>query len=151
MSYRKLDDLTAHLSTLLERHDLNEIEFNDGKLQLRISRKQTTAPHAPHPRDGTGKNQDTGTDETPPSAEETQNVVTSPMVGTIYLASEPGKPPYVKEGQHVKKGDTLMLIEAMKTFNPITASHAGIVGEIFVSEGDPAEFGDRLLILQPHR
>jgi acetyl-CoA carboxylase biotin carboxyl carrier protein len=73
--------------------------------------------------------------------------VTSPMVGTVYTASEPGKPPLVKVGQQVKEGDTLFIVEAMKTMNAIPAPRSGTVKEILVENGAPVEFGQTLLIL----
>ncbi len=73
--------------------------------------------------------------------------VPSPMVGTVYLAPEPGKPPFVKVGQTVKEGDTLFIVEAMKTMNPITAPRAGTVKEISVTDASPVEFGQTLLVL----
>ena len=73
--------------------------------------------------------------------------MTSPMVGTVYVAAEPGQPPFVSVGQTVKEGDTLFIVEAMKTMNPITAPRGGKVLEISVSNGQPVEFGQTLLIL----
>ena len=73
--------------------------------------------------------------------------VTSPMVGTVYASSEPGRPPFVKVGQQVKEGETLFIVEAMKTMNPIPAPRSGTVKEICVENGSPVEFGQTLLIL----
>jgi acetyl-CoA carboxylase biotin carboxyl carrier protein len=73
--------------------------------------------------------------------------VTSPMVGTVYVAPEPGKPPFVKIGDTVKEGDPLLIVEAMKTMNPIVAPKAGTVSEICVADAEPVEFGQTLLIL----
>jgi acetyl-CoA carboxylase biotin carboxyl carrier protein len=69
------------------------------------------------------------------------------MVGTVYVASEPGKPPFVSVGQQIKEGDTLFIVEAMKTMNPIPAPRGGTVKEICVENGTPVEFGQTLLIL----
>jgi acetyl-CoA carboxylase biotin carboxyl carrier protein len=73
--------------------------------------------------------------------------VTSPMVGTVYVAPEPGKPAFVKVGDSVKEGDTLLIVEAMKTMNPIVAPKAGTVKEICITDSQPIEFGQTLLIL----
>jgi acetyl-CoA carboxylase biotin carboxyl carrier protein len=73
--------------------------------------------------------------------------VPSPMVGTVYVAPEPGKPPFVKVGDEIKEGDTLLIVEAMKTMNPITAPRSGKVHEICVSDAQPVEFGQTLLII----
>ena len=70
------------------------------------------------------------------------------MVGVIYLASEPTKPSFIKEGQHVKQGDTLMLIEAMKTFNEIKAPKSGVIKKIVVLNNQPVEFGEILVIFE---
>ena len=73
--------------------------------------------------------------------------VPSPMVGTVYVAPEPGKPPFVKVGDTVKEGDTLLIVEAMKTMNPIVAPKAGTIHEICISDSQPVEFGQTLMIL----
>ena len=72
---------------------------------------------------------------------------TSPMVGTVYVAPEPGKPPYVKVGDIVKEGDTLLIVEAMKTMNPILSPRAGTITEICIADAQPVEFGQTLLII----
>ena len=77
-----------------------------------------------------------------------ENIVKSPMVGVVYLSSDPSSPPYVKEGQHVKQGDILMLIEAMKTFNEIKAPRSGVVQKIIALNSQPVEFGDSLVVFE---
>ena len=77
-----------------------------------------------------------------------ENVVKSPMVGVAYLSSDPSNPPYVKEGQHVKQGDILLLIEAMKTFNEIKAPKSGVIKKIIILNSQPVEFGDDLIIFE---
>ena len=77
-----------------------------------------------------------------------ENIVKSPMVGVAYLSADPSTPPYVKIGQHVKQGDTLLLIEAMKTFNEVKAPKSGIVKKIIVLNSQPVEFGDDLLLFE---
>ncbi len=73
--------------------------------------------------------------------------VPSPMVGTVYVAPEPGKPPFVKVGDRVKEGDTLLIVEAMKTMNPILSPRSGIVREICIHDAQPVEFGQALLVV----
>ncbi len=73
--------------------------------------------------------------------------VTSPMVGTVYVAPEPGKPPFVKVGDSVKEGDTLLIVEAMKTMNPILAPRAGTISEICIQDAQPVEFGQALVVI----
>ena len=77
-----------------------------------------------------------------------ENIVKSPMVGVAYLSSEPTSPPYIKEGQHVKQGDILLLIEAMKTFNEIKSPKSGVIQKIIVLNSQPVEFGDDLVIFE---
>ena len=77
-----------------------------------------------------------------------ENIVKSPMVGVAYLSSEPSSPPYIIEGQHVKQGDILLLIEAMKTFNEIKAPKSGVIQKIIVLNSQPVEFGDYLVIFE---
>ena len=77
-----------------------------------------------------------------------ENIVKSPMVGVAYLSADPNSPAYVKVGQHVKAGDTLLLIEAMKTFNEIKAPKSGVIKKIVALNSQPVEFGDHLLIFE---
>ena len=77
-----------------------------------------------------------------------ENIVKSPMVGVAYLSADPSSEPYIKIGQHVKQGDTLLLIEAMKTFNEVKAPITGIVKEIIILNSQPVEFGDDLIIFE---
>ncbi len=77
-----------------------------------------------------------------------ENIVKSPMVGVAYLSADPSSPPYAKVGQHIKQGDTLLLIEAMKTFNEVKAPRSGVIKKIIVLNSQPVEFGDDLIILE---
>ena len=77
-----------------------------------------------------------------------ENIVKSPMVGVAYLSADPNSPPYVKIGQHVKAGDVLLLIEAMKTFNEIKAPKSGVIKKIVALNSQPVEFGDHLIIFE---
>ena len=77
-----------------------------------------------------------------------ENIIKSPMVGVAYLSADPNSQPYVKIGQHVKAGDTLLLIEAMKTFNEIKAPKSGVIKKIVALNSQPVEFGDHLIIFE---
>ena len=77
-----------------------------------------------------------------------ENIVKSPMVGVAYLSADPASAPYAKVGQHIKQGDTLLLIEAMKTFNEVKAPRSGVIKKIIVLNSQPVEFGDDLIILE---
>ena len=76
------------------------------------------------------------------------NAITSPMVGTVYLSPEPKAKSFIKQGQTVKKGDTLLIIEAMKTFNPIKAKEPGKVEKILVNDAEPVEYGQPLIVIK---
>ena len=76
------------------------------------------------------------------------NAITSPMVGTVYLSPEPKAKSFIKQGQTVKKGDTLLIIEAMKTFNPIKAKESGKVEKILVNDAEPVEYGQPLMVIK---
>ena len=77
-----------------------------------------------------------------------ENIVKSPMVGVVYLSADPKSPPYVKVGQHVKAGDTLLIIEAMKTFNEIKAPKSGVIKKILTLNSQPVEYGDNLIVFE---
>ena len=89
-------------------------------------------------------------DQIPTQINETklENIVKSPMVGVAYLSPDPSTPPYVKIGQHVNEGDTLLVIEAMKTFNEIKSPKSGVIQKIIVLNSQPVEFGDVLVIFE---
>lgn len=135
------------LADLLTETGLTEIEYQVGTHRIRLARANAPAPmthYVPPP-----------TPASPPVLALVPDVpiepqgepVTSPMVGTVYLSSEPGAPPYVKAGSVVKKGDTLLIIEAMKVMNPIRAPRDGVVLEMCAQDTKPVEFGETLLIL----
>ena len=131
------------LSELLAQTGLTEIEIEHNGARIRVSRAATgVAVAAPAAAPAAAAS----AAPTPPSGPH-PGAVPSPMVGTVYLAPEPGKPNFVKVGQSVKEGDTLFIVEAMKTMNPIIAPRAGTITEISVSNGQPVEFGQTMLIL----
>jgi len=141
-------DLIRELAKLLEETGLSELEVEQEGMRVRVARGArhvaaaipapvahavaATAPAAPAAADA-GKH---------PGA------VTSPMVGTAYLAPSPGAKAFVEVGTRVKAGDTLLIIEAMKTMNQIPAPRSGIVTQILVEDGQPVEFGEVMLIVE---
>src|SRR5580704_3329397 len=131
------------LSELLTETGLTEIEIEHNGARIRVSRAAGVAA----PAATTAPIVTPAQPAAPALAGPHPGAVPSPMVGTVYLAPEPGKPNFISVGQNVKEGDTLFIVEAMKTMNPITASRAGTVLEISVSNGQPVEFGQTLLIL----
>jgi acetyl-CoA carboxylase biotin carboxyl carrier protein len=139
--------LVRKLAGLLEETGLNEIEYESGPQRIRVNRGQAVgtamaAPVAAAPPPAGAAPAPTAGDGPPAGA------VTSPMVGTAYLASEPGAPPFVKVGDAVKAGQTLLIIEAMKVMNPIVAPQAGTVADILISDGRPVEFGEVLMVVR---
>jgi acetyl-CoA carboxylase biotin carboxyl carrier protein len=140
------------LAKLLDDTGLTEIEYDTGDLRIRVARQGTAVqvsapptpvaldPGAPPPLDAITPAP--APDPTHPGA------VTSPMVGTVYLAPEPGAPNFISVGDSVSPGQTLMLVEAMKTFNEIKAQTGGVVREIIVESGAPVEFGEVLVIVE---
>lgn len=137
------EDLIRKLAALLDETGLTEIEYQSGDQVIRVARgmigAMTAVPMAP-PQD-----------PAVPAAAETGSrpgAVTSPMVGIVYLSPEPGTPPFVNVGDTVSEGQTLLLIEAMKTFNPVRAPRSGKVVEILVAEKTPVEFGEELIVLE---
>jgi acetyl-CoA carboxylase biotin carboxyl carrier protein len=140
-------DLIRQLAKLLEETGLNEIEIEQDDNRIRVGRGSRVvsasvpaAPAAPAPAAAAPA----------PSADPAKHpgAVTSPMVGTTYLASSPGARPFVEVGTQVKAGDTLLIVEAMKTMNQIPAPRSGKVTQILVEDGQPVEFGEALVILE---
>lgn len=141
--------MIRELAELLAEVELTEIEIEQDDLRVRVSRNYTqsgativSAPQAaPSPQATISA--EASSAESAPNAK----AVTSPMVGTIYLAPEPGSPPFVSVGDKVKKGQTLLIVEAMKTMNPIAAPAAGVVKEVLVENEQPVEFGEGLIVV----
>lgn len=143
-------DVIRDLAGLLEETNLTEIEIEHEGLRVRVARHLSPAPLpvvtaltpeqlALSPGHGS---------EAEPELVQHAGTITSPMVGTAYLAPKPGDPPFVKEGDRVTEGQTLMIIEAMKTMNPIPATRAGVVLKVLVPDGQPVEYGEPLLIIE---
>ena len=135
-------DLIRELAAILDETGLTEIEVSDNGQGLRVSRAGTAAPAvtvAAAPA--------AAADAAPLPAAVDADAVTSPMVGTVYLAPQPGDPPFVQPGDTVTQGQTLVIIEAMKVMNPIQALRAGTVKAIMVDDAQPVEFGDPLVVL----
>ncbi len=145
-------ELVRKLADLLAESGLTEIEVERGGLKIRVARSLTVAevdtipaisasvsPAAlPAPRPAA----------TAVPAEPRGELVKSPMVGTVYLQANPGDPPFVQPGSMVAAGQTLLIIDAMKTMNPIPAPRAGKVREVLVDDEQPVEFGEPLVVLE---
>ena len=140
------------LAAILEETGLSEIEIEKAGLRVRVARTlhvtaaaampvMTGAAHTHAPAAGAKPSGKTDVSSHP-------GLVTSPMVGTAYAAPSPGATPFVKIGDMVTEGQTLLIIEAMKTMNQIPAPRAGRVTQIIISDGQPVEFGEPLLIIE---
>ncbi|WP_417492981.1 acetyl-CoA carboxylase biotin carboxyl carrier protein [Maricaulis sp.] len=148
-------EIVRELADILRETDLSEIEVERGDLRLRIARQlqaaqvvQAVAAPAPVEPAAAGFAVETpGPVTGAGDLSAHPGVVNSPMVGTAYLKPNPDADNFVKVGDTVKKGDTILLIEAMKTFNPIVADKSGKISEILVEEGQPVEYGEPLFIL----
>jgi acetyl-CoA carboxylase biotin carboxyl carrier protein len=139
------------LAKLLDETGLTEIEIEQDDQRVRVARNVTvTAAAAPAPaRAGAAPQQPVAESIAAPlDAAKHPGVVTSPMVGTAYSAPEPGARPYIDVGSRVKAGDTLLIVEAMKTMNQIPAPRSGTVAQILFEDGQPVEFGEPLLIIE---
>jgi acetyl-CoA carboxylase biotin carboxyl carrier protein len=141
------------LAAILSDTGLSEIEVERGDLKIRVARTLTVAAPAPAvgyapPPAQTPAPVAGPAAETPVAAPAVVGEqVKSPMVGTVYLAPQPGAAPFAQVGDRVSAGQTLMIIEAMKTMNPIPAPKAGVVRAVLVADGDPVEFGEPLAVI----
>jgi acetyl-CoA carboxylase biotin carboxyl carrier protein len=141
--------LLRELAAILNETGLSEIEVARGDLKIRVARTLSPAPvyaslpqgAAPQPAAGVAA---------APGAEPAAagEVVKSPMVGTVYLQAQPGADPFVRVGDRIEEGQTLLLVEAMKTMNPIIAPRAGRVLEFLVADAQPVEFGEPLVVIE---
>ncbi|MEL7030647.1 MAG: acetyl-CoA carboxylase biotin carboxyl carrier protein [Pseudomonadota bacterium] len=158
-SKTKLDaGLVRELAAILREADLGEVEVEHEGLRIRVSKATSMAPAAPAIVQAPVAAAPVAAPVAAPAAAPAaaapaaaaapSNAVTSPMVGTVYLSPEPGAKVFVNVGDKVKKGDTLMLIEAMKTFNPVTADADGTVKDILVADSQPVEFGEALIVVE---
>lgn len=140
------------LANILKDTDLTEIEVQQDDLRIRVSRNITVqaAPqqyYAPAPA-GAPAPVAAAAVEAPKAADKSKNAVPSPMVGTAYLSPAPGAKQFVEVGQAVKEGQTVLIIEAMKTMNQIAAPRAGTVTAILISDSQPVEYGEPLIVIE---
>lgn len=150
MDIRKIKKLIE----LLEASDIGELEIKEGEESVRISRNNqniqyvtsspsVAAPVAAAPEAAPAP----ASEEAPTNPGPSGHVVSSPMVGTFYRAPSPGSPPFVEVGQHVKVGDAICIIEAMKMMNQIEADKSGVIEAILVEDGEPVEFDQPLVTI----
>ena len=148
MDIRKVKKLIE----LLEASDIAEIEIKEGEESVRISRASKSAPSQlafqqdPTPLPAPAAPKEPEATATAAAAAK-GNVIQSPMVGTFYRAPSPSSPPFVEVGTHIKVGDVVCIVEAMKMMNQIEADHAGVVEAILVEDGEPVEFDQPLITI----
>lgn len=147
-------DVVRELASLLGETGLSEIEYAVGEWRVRVARNAApavaagpTAAHFGAPA-GVAAAGEVSVAKDHDAVLDHPGLLTSPMVGVVYTATDPSTPPFVKVGDAVEAGATLLLIEAMKVFNPIKAPRAGVVTRILVSNGVPVEYGEPLLIIE---
>lgn len=145
--------LIRDLAVLLDETNLSEIELEQGDTRIRVARQMTisapvnvAAPMAAPTAPTAAASPATAAPAAEPAHAGT--TVTSPMVGTAYLAAEPGAPAFIQVGDKVVEGQTILIIEAMKTMNHIPATKAGTVKQILVDDAQPVEFGEPLIIVE---
>ena len=150
--------LVRSLADILNDTDLTEIEVERGELRIRVAREVTmaapvhyaAAPAAAQPAPAAAAAAAPASMPSDPATivARSGEEVKSPMVGTVYLQASPEAPPFCQPGDKVKKGQTLLIVEAMKTMNPIPAPRAGKITEILVSDAQPVEFGEPLVVIE---
>jgi acetyl-CoA carboxylase biotin carboxyl carrier protein len=140
------EDLIRQLARLLEENKLSEIEVEDDGVRIRVARGTSGATVAPMSGSASAPVGVSASASVDPAKH--PGIVTSPMVGTAYLGPEPGARPFVDVGSEVQLGQTLLIVEAMKTMNQIPAPHAGKVVQILIADGQPVEFGEPLMIVE---
>jgi len=142
-------DLIRELAKLLDETGLTEIEFERDGVRVRVGRAAIgTAAHVPGLVASMPAAGPPSVIAVPLDPAKHPGVVSSPMVGTAYVGPEPGAPPFVDVGSKVIAGETLLIIEAMKTMNQIPAPRAGTVTKILIEDGQPVEFGEPLMIVE---
>jgi acetyl-CoA carboxylase biotin carboxyl carrier protein len=144
--------LIRELAAILREADLGEIEIEQGGLRIKVVKPEqkvvqyASAPaHAPA---ATAPAAATAAPAAKAAPRDHPGALKSPMVGTVYLQAEEGAPPFVKVGDTVTEGQTIVLVEAMKTFNPVLSTRAGKITQILVKNQQPVEFGEPLVIIE---
>jgi acetyl-CoA carboxylase biotin carboxyl carrier protein len=143
----KIDkNIIKELSNYLDEFNLTEIEITEKDTRIKVSKNNISISNQTIP----ASISNTNLTATSQSAQRVKSgtEITSPIIGTAYHAPEPGAKKFVEVGKKIKKGDTIMIVEAMKTMNHVPSTHDGVVKEICVDDGQPVEFGQTILILE---
>jgi len=136
--------IIKELSDYLEEFNLTELEYTEKDTKIKVSKNNVSINQSSLPVNNSKSLEQTQT----PVDKNSGIHVTSPIIGTAYHAPEPGAKKFVEIGKKIKKGDTVMIVEAMKTMNHVPSSADGIVKEICVTDGQPVEFGQTIIILE---
>jgi acetyl-CoA carboxylase biotin carboxyl carrier protein len=140
--------LIRELASLLDETSLTEIEIERAGLRVRVARNVSIAASVPTQVQASAAAPPSPAPVASPDIAKHPGMVPSPMVGTAYWASEPGAKPFIEVGAKVSVGQTLLIIEAMKTMNQIPSPRAGTVTQILIEDGQPVEFGEPLVIIE---
>ncbi len=148
--------LVRKLADILKETELSEIEVEQGDLKIRVARQLTAAPvayaTAPQPMAAAPVAAPAAAVAAPAEAAAApavaKDAIKSPMVGTVYMSPQPGAAAFIKVGDKIKQGQTLLIIEAMKTMNPIPSPRDGTVAQILVNDAQPVEFGEALVVFE---
>ena len=134
--------IIKQLKDCLDEFDLNEIEYSYKDTKIKVSKKGSSEIISSNPISTKQLDQNDTNPKVP------GNKVTSPIIGTAYLAPEPGGKKFAEVGKKIKKGETIMIVEAMKTMNHVPSSKNGVVKKVCVEDGEPVEFGQKLVVLE---
>ena len=137
--------IIKELSDYLDEFNLTELEYTEKDTKIKVAKHNVSISNNPNP---TNKNLNINSEPLQTSVKKSGIEVTSPIIGTAYHAPEPGAKKFVEVGKKIKKGDTIMIVEAMKTMNHVPSSSDGTVKEVLVDDGQPVEFGQVLIILE---
>tara|TARA_B100000674_G_scaffold253362_1_gene208986 strand:+ start:132 stop:566 length:435 start_codon:yes stop_codon:yes gene_type:complete len=138
--------IIQELSDYLKEFNLTEIEITEKDTKIKVSKNNVSISN--HPQVVSTPSNYTNTTSSPAQNFQSGTEITSPIIGTAYHAPEPGAKKFVEIGKKIKKGDTIMIVEAMKTMNHVPSTADGIVKEICVDDGQPVEFGQTIIILE---
>ena len=143
----KIDkSIIKELSNYLDEFNLTEIEITEKDTKIKVSKNNVSISNQPVQTSVSSQTENKNISEKPSLKSGTE--ITSPIIGTAYHAPEPGAKKFVEVGKKIKKGDTIMIVEAMKTMNHVPSTSDGIVKEICVEDGHPVEFGQTIIILE---
>ena len=143
----KIDkNIIQELSNYLDEFNLTEIEITEKDTKIKVSKNNVSINSQSIPTSLSNSNSTNTSQSTESFRSGTE--ITSPIIGTAYHAPEPGAKKFVEVGKRIKKGETIMIVEAMKTMNHVPSTHDGVVKEICVNDGQPVEFGQTIIILE---